>query len=76
MEIMGLPPGYLVDSASRRKVFFDSHGNPTIVPNSRGEYAEYCAAVASDYVMSVHQAPHNQGQQQHNILQQYLSRPG
>jgi hypothetical protein len=39
MEIMGLPPGYLVDSASRRKVFFDGNGNPTIVPNSRGEEA-------------------------------------
>ncbi|WIA15692.1 hypothetical protein OEZ85_002317 [Tetradesmus obliquus] len=37
MEIMGLPPAYLVESASRSKVFFDSHGNPSIVPNSRGK---------------------------------------
>jgi dual specificity tyrosine-phosphorylation-regulated kinase 2/3/4 len=47
MEIMGLPPGYLVDSASRRKVFFDSHGNPTIVPNSRGATAGCCIAVVA-----------------------------
>lgn len=42
MEITGLPPSYLVDSAGRRKVFFDSSGNPTIVPNSRGACTYVC----------------------------------
>lgn len=38
MEIMGLPPRHLVDAATRRKLFFDSLGNPRIQPNSRGEF--------------------------------------
>lgn len=38
MEIMGPPPSYLVEAASRRKIFFDANGHPNIVPNSRGKY--------------------------------------
>jgi len=37
MEILGTPPGHLVDSASRRKTFFDSSNAPIVVPNSRGK---------------------------------------
>eukprot|EP00741_Cyanophora_paradoxa_P025736 tig00000391_g24835.t1 len=37
MEVMGLPPKSLVDASPRRKMFFDSAGNPRIVPNSRGK---------------------------------------
>eukprot|EP00163_Fabomonas_tropica_P027105 TRINITY_DN5133_c0_g3_i1.p1 TRINITY_DN5133_c0_g3~~TRINITY_DN5133_c0_g3_i1.p1 ORF type:complete len:339 (-),score=53.41 TRINITY_DN5133_c0_g3_i1:542-1558(-) len=37
MEIMGLPPTHMVESTNRRKVFFDSSGNPRLVPNSRGK---------------------------------------
>jgi len=37
MEVLGLPPRRLVSECSRRKAFFDSTGNPRIVPNSRGK---------------------------------------
>jgi len=37
MEVLGVPPRKLVAECSRRKVFFDSTGNPRIVPNSRGK---------------------------------------
>lgn len=37
MEIMGVPAPHLVDAASRKKVFFDASGQPSVVPNSRGE---------------------------------------
>ena len=36
MEVLGLPPTQLVDEATRRKMFFDTAGNPRIIPNSRG----------------------------------------
>jgi hypothetical protein len=32
----GLPPRSMLEAATRRKLFFDSSGNPRIVPNSRG----------------------------------------
>jgi dual specificity tyrosine-phosphorylation-regulated kinase 2/3/4 len=41
MEVLGLPPQYLVEGAARRKQFFDSSGNPRIVPNSRGEWCKW-----------------------------------
>lgn len=37
MEVMGVPPPHLIDTASRRKVFFDTNNQPTVVPNSRGK---------------------------------------
>ena len=37
MEVLGVPPRKLVAECSRRKAFFDSTGNPRIVPNSRGK---------------------------------------
>ncbi|XP_062856176.1 dual specificity tyrosine-phosphorylation-regulated kinase 4 isoform X2 [Trichomycterus rosablanca] len=37
MEIMGLPPNDFVQTASRRKLFFDSKGNPRNVTNSKGK---------------------------------------
>jgi len=37
MEIFGKPPSELVDISSRRKMFFESSGQPRIVPNSRGK---------------------------------------
>lgn len=37
MEVMGLPPKRMLDQATRKKMFFDSNGNPRIVPNSRGK---------------------------------------
>jgi hypothetical protein len=36
MEVMGVPPPHLIDTASRKKVFFDANNQPTVVPNSRG----------------------------------------
>ena len=37
MEILDVPPKRIVDASTRRKLFFDSSGNPRIVPNSRGK---------------------------------------
>lgn len=37
MEVGGLPPQHILDQATRVKMFFDSKGNPRIVPNSRGK---------------------------------------
>ncbi|CAJ1340202.1 unnamed protein product [Effrenium voratum] len=37
MEIFGVPPTKILDGASRIKMFFDAHGNPRLVPNSRGK---------------------------------------
>ncbi|GIL95089.1 hypothetical protein Vretimale_1177, partial [Volvox reticuliferus] len=36
MEVWGPPPKELLDVASRRKLFFDSGGNPRLQPNSQG----------------------------------------
>eukprot|EP00736_Rhodelphis_marinus_P001475 Rmarinus@m.28030 len=35
MEVCGVPPRKLIDNSTRRKMFFDSNGNPRIVANSR-----------------------------------------
>ncbi|XP_042608860.1 dual specificity tyrosine-phosphorylation-regulated kinase 4-like isoform X1 [Cyprinus carpio] len=37
MEIMGLPPNDFVQTASRRRLFFDSKGNPRNITNSKGK---------------------------------------
>ncbi|ORZ08830.1 kinase-like domain-containing protein [Lobosporangium transversale] len=37
MEIQGVPERYLIEQSTRRKVFFDSHGNPKLVINSKGK---------------------------------------
>ncbi|KAJ8663678.1 hypothetical protein O0I10_000926 [Lichtheimia ornata] len=37
MEIIGVPPRYLIEQSSRRKVFFDSQGQPRPFMNSRGK---------------------------------------
>ncbi|ORZ23342.1 kinase-like domain-containing protein [Absidia repens] len=37
MEVMGLPDRYLIDQSSRKKLFFDSHGNARSVVNSKGK---------------------------------------
>ncbi|KAF9283675.1 hypothetical protein BGZ74_001870 [Mortierella antarctica] len=37
MEIQGVPDRHLIEKSSRRKVFFDSAGNPKIVVNSKGK---------------------------------------
>eukprot|EP00002_Diphylleia_rotans_P029145 TRINITY_DN5918_c0_g1_i8.p1 TRINITY_DN5918_c0_g1~~TRINITY_DN5918_c0_g1_i8.p1 ORF type:complete len:488 (+),score=84.16 TRINITY_DN5918_c0_g1_i8:127-1590(+) len=37
MEVLGLPPKRMVETSTRRKIFFDGQGNPRIVPNSRGK---------------------------------------
>jgi len=37
MEIFGVPPARIMEQASRTKMFFDSVGNPRLVPNSRGK---------------------------------------
>ncbi|KAI7858067.1 kinase-like domain-containing protein [Circinella umbellata] len=37
MEILGVPHRYLIEQSSRRKLFFDSNGNPRIIPSSRGK---------------------------------------
>ncbi|XP_074533694.1 dual specificity tyrosine-phosphorylation-regulated kinase 4 isoform X2 [Halichoeres trimaculatus] len=37
MEVLGLPPNDFVQSASRRRLFFDSKGNPRNITNSKGK---------------------------------------
>ncbi|XP_015266665.1 PREDICTED: dual specificity tyrosine-phosphorylation-regulated kinase 4 [Gekko japonicus] len=37
MEVLGLPPTEFIQTASRRRTFFDSNGNPKSVTNSRGK---------------------------------------
>eukprot|EP01012_Entosiphon_sulcatum_P025997 TRINITY_DN31398_c0_g1_i1.p1 TRINITY_DN31398_c0_g1~~TRINITY_DN31398_c0_g1_i1.p1 ORF type:complete len:540 (-),score=64.37 TRINITY_DN31398_c0_g1_i1:56-1675(-) len=37
MEIMDVPPKHIIELSTRRKNFFDSTGQPRIVPNSRGK---------------------------------------
>jgi len=37
MEICGVPPARVMENATRVKMFFDSNGNPRLVPNSRGK---------------------------------------
>uniref|UniRef100_A0A8C2M7X2 Dual specificity tyrosine-phosphorylation-regulated kinase 4 n=1 Tax=Cricetulus griseus TaxID=10029 RepID=A0A8C2M7X2_CRIGR len=37
MEVLGLPPAHLVQTASRRQIFFDSKGLPKNITNNRGE---------------------------------------
>jgi serine/threonine protein kinase len=37
MEVLGLPPKQLVDTSTRKKIFFDSNSMPRIVANSRGK---------------------------------------
>uniref|UniRef100_A0A8D0ASU7 dual-specificity kinase n=1 Tax=Sander lucioperca TaxID=283035 RepID=A0A8D0ASU7_SANLU len=37
MEVFGMPPNDFVQSASRRRLFFDSKGNPRNITNSKGK---------------------------------------
>ncbi|XP_051917665.1 dual specificity tyrosine-phosphorylation-regulated kinase 4 isoform X1 [Hippocampus zosterae] len=37
MELLGMPPNDFVQSASRRRLFFDSKGNPRNTTNSKGK---------------------------------------
>jgi len=37
MEVCNVPPPRILESATRVKMFFDSNGNPRLVPNSRGK---------------------------------------
>ncbi|XP_064652736.1 dual specificity tyrosine-phosphorylation-regulated kinase 4-like isoform X2 [Lineus longissimus] len=37
MELMGLPPAHILDQATRRRLFFDSKGNPRCITNSKGK---------------------------------------
>ncbi|XP_025090002.1 dual specificity tyrosine-phosphorylation-regulated kinase 4-like isoform X2 [Pomacea canaliculata] len=37
MEILGMPPSSLLDQATRRRLFFDSKGNPRCLTNSKGK---------------------------------------
>mmetsp|Transcript_111190 Transcript_111190/g.358970 ORF Transcript_111190/g.358970 Transcript_111190/m.358970 type:complete len:787 (-) Transcript_111190:571-2931(-) len=37
MEVCGVPPPRILEAATRIKMFFDSNGNPRLVPNSRGK---------------------------------------
>jgi hypothetical protein len=37
MEIKGVPPNYIIELASRKKLFFDNNNEPIIVANSRGK---------------------------------------
>jgi serine/threonine protein kinase len=37
MEVCNVPPARILESATRIKMFFDSSGNPRLVPNSRGK---------------------------------------
>ncbi|XP_074656419.1 dual specificity tyrosine-phosphorylation-regulated kinase 4-like isoform X2 [Tubulanus polymorphus] len=37
MEVLGLPPNEILEQATRRRLFFDSKGNPRCVTNSKGK---------------------------------------
>lgn len=37
MEVLGLPSGNVLDQATRRRLFFDSKGNPRCITNSKGK---------------------------------------
>lgn len=37
MEVLGMPPNDFVQSASRKRLFFDSKGNPRNITNSKGK---------------------------------------
>ncbi|XP_071855014.1 dual specificity tyrosine-phosphorylation-regulated kinase 4-like isoform X2 [Apostichopus japonicus] len=37
MEILGLPPNYIIEEAQRRRLFFDSRGHPRCTTNSKGK---------------------------------------
>ncbi|CAN9498718.1 unnamed protein product [Ophioblennius macclurei] len=37
MEVLGMPPNDFIQSASRRRLFFDSKGNPRNITNSKGK---------------------------------------
>jgi dual specificity tyrosine-phosphorylation-regulated kinase 2/3/4 len=37
MEIKGVPPEYILEMSSRKKLFFDTENQPIIVANSRGK---------------------------------------
>ncbi|XP_038964751.1 dual specificity tyrosine-phosphorylation-regulated kinase 4 isoform X1 [Rattus norvegicus] len=37
MEVLGLPPTHLIQTATRRQIFFDSKGLPKNITNNRGE---------------------------------------
>ncbi len=37
MEVKGVPPDYILELSSRKKLFFDNSNDPIIVANSRGK---------------------------------------
>ncbi|KAL4218502.1 Dual specificity tyrosine-phosphorylation-regulated kinase [Mactra antiquata] len=37
MEVLGLPPSMVLEQATRRRLFFDSKGNPRCITNSKGK---------------------------------------
>ncbi|KAK7091820.1 hypothetical protein V1264_009455 [Littorina saxatilis] len=37
MEVLGLPPPSVLDQATRKRLFFDSKGNPRCITNSKGK---------------------------------------
>jgi dual specificity tyrosine-phosphorylation-regulated kinase 2/3/4 len=40
MEYLGPPPRYLIDASPRKNAFFDAHGSPILVPNSKKKIRE------------------------------------
>jgi len=39
MEVTGVPPDYVLEQSTRRKIFFDEYTNePLMTQNSRGKY--------------------------------------
>lgn len=37
MEVLGVPSAHIVEQSTRKKHFFDQHGNPRIVTNAKGK---------------------------------------
>ncbi|XP_022091237.1 dual specificity tyrosine-phosphorylation-regulated kinase 4-like isoform X2 [Acanthaster planci] len=37
MEVLGMPPTNIIEEAQRRRLFFDSKGNPRCITNSKGK---------------------------------------
>ena len=37
MEVQDVPPARMLEMSTRKKHFFDSNGNPRIIPNAKGK---------------------------------------
>ena len=57
MEVLGLPPQRMLEHSTRKKMFFDSSGQPRIQPNSRGKRRHPRYVLASTIVLHTGDSP-------------------